>query len=435
MSRLASFELRDLTLENGLRVLIAPEPQLHRVHVALHVKTGSRYETTETNGLSHFLEHMIYRGTPRLPSAHAVNDAFERLGGYLYAATQTDFGIFSLTLPKESLDAASALFGEVLRAPAFLDIEVEKGIVCEEILEDRDDDGREVDADNLSRGLIYPSHPLGFTITGDEEHVRSFDEPMLRAHHSRHYVACGSVLTFTGAVDPKEAERLARRDFGGLPAGAPVLATAPVHDQRRPRLLLVPNQSSQTDLRVCFRAPGERSPERPALDLLMRVIDDGMSTRLYHRVCDDQGLCYDVSAGYDGYEDDGVIDFAAGVQHRRVDKVTREILALMTELAATGPTEDELDKAKRRHAWDLEAMLDSADDVAGFLGASALFGQLETPEARRDSLAHVTREAVQAVARTLADPARLNVVAVGLVDAREAKRLEETVMGFRGAQG
>ena len=433
MSRVRAFELEDFTLENGLRVLVAPEPQLHRAHVALHVRTGSRYETPATNGLSHFLEHMIYRGTPRLPSAHAVNDAFERIGGNLYAATQTDFGVFSLTLPRESLDAASALFGEVLRAPAFLDIEVEKGIVCEEILEDRDDDGREVDADNLSRALIYPTHPLGYTITGDEAHVRSFDEPLLRAHHERHYVARGSVLTFTGAVDRREAERLARRDFAALPAGDRVLAVAPTHDQNRPRLLLVPNQSSQTDLRVCFRAPSERSPERPGLDLLMRIIDDGMSTRLYHRICDDQGLCYDVSAGYDGYEDDGVVDFAAGVQHRRVDRVTREILDLVSELASSGPTDDELEKAKRRHAWDLEAMLDSADDVGSFIGVGALFGSLETPESRLDSLAAVSRDAVRDVARTLADPARLNVVAVGLLDSREAKRLEETVMGFRGS--
>ena len=117
---------------------------------------------------------MIYRGTPRLPSAHAVNLAFERIGGSLYASTQTDYGVFSVTLPPESLDEACALFGEVLRAPAFLDIEVEKGIVCEEILEDLDDEGRQVDADNLSRELIYPTHALGYTITGDEAQVRSF---------------------------------------------------------------------------------------------------------------------------------------------------------------------------------------------------------------------------------------------------------------------
>jgi predicted Zn-dependent peptidase len=141
-----------------------------------------------------------------------------------------------------------------------------------------------------------------------------------------------------------------------------------------------------------------------------------------------------VSAGYDGYEDDGIVDFAAGVQHKRVERVTREILTLMTELADSGPTDEELAKAKRRHAWDLEAMLDSPEDVASFLGAGALFRALETPAARLASLSHVSSEAIRNVARLVADPARLNVVAVGLPDAREAKRLEETVMSFRGAR-
>ncbi|MGO9711334.1 MAG: M16 family metallopeptidase [Polyangiaceae bacterium] len=117
-------------LPNGLRVITTPQPQLHRAHVALYLRVGSRFEDERTNGISHFLEHMIYRGTPRLPSAHAVNLAFERIGGYLYASTQTDYGIYSVTLPPESLDEACGLFGEVLRAPSFFDIAVETGIVC-----------------------------------------------------------------------------------------------------------------------------------------------------------------------------------------------------------------------------------------------------------------------------------------------------------------
>src|SRR5271170_3944698 len=102
----STFVCEARTLANGLRVLVAPAPHIRRAHVALYVRVGSRYETAETNGLSHFLEHMLYRGTPRLRSAHAVNLAFESLGGYLHASTQTDFGVFSVTLPEESLDAA-----------------------------------------------------------------------------------------------------------------------------------------------------------------------------------------------------------------------------------------------------------------------------------------------------------------------------------------
>jgi predicted Zn-dependent peptidase len=419
------------TLDNGLRVAVVPQPQLHRGHVALYVRVGSRFESERTNGLSHFLEHMLYRGTEQLPSAHAVNLAFEELGGYLYAATQADYGVFSLTLPPESVGPALALFGDVLGRPSFHDVEIERGIVCEEILEDLDDEGRQVDADNLSRALIYPDHPLGYTITGTEALVRSFDAPALRAHHARHYTAASSVLVLTGCVDPDEALRFARREFEALPRGARVESAAPAHAQKKPRLRVIENVSSQTELRICLRAIPEGAPERPALDVLMRVIDDGMSARLYHRICDDKGLCYDVSAGYDGYEDDGVIDIAAGVQHARSALVTREVLAMLAELADEGPTEEELAKARRRMAWDARAMLDSAEDVGAYFGGAVLFDRFEPPAERLARSLRVTRDEVVDVARTLAEPSRLNVVAVGLLGNGEEKRLGDVVKGWR----
>jgi predicted Zn-dependent peptidase len=428
-----SAEFHVATLANGLRVVVAPLPKLHRAHVALWARVGSRFETRADNGISHFLEHMIYRGTQRVPSAHAVNLAFERLGGSLYASTQVDHGIFSLSLPPESLDAASSLFGEVLSQPAFLDMDIERGIVMEEILEDVDDEGRQVDADNLSRALIYRDHPLGFTITGGEGHVRSFDEPILRRWHERHYTADNTVLSFSGAVGVEAAMRLARRDFGGLGRGARTTGEPPQHGQKKPRLQIVENVSSQTELRVCLRAFSEVHPLRPALDVLMRLVDDGMSTRLYHRLCDARGLCYDVSAAYDGYEDDGVIDVAAGVQHMRAAQVTREILAMFEELAREGPSPEELETARRRIAWDARAMPDSAEETSAFFASGLLFDRLATPEEHVAQLVAVEAAQVREAARELARPERLNVVAVGLLEDGEDDRLTDVVKGWVGA--
>ncbi len=418
------------TLDNGLPVVIAPQPQLHRAHVALYVRVGSRFETAEHNGLSHFLEHMLYRGTSKLPHAHDVNLAFESLGGYLYAATQVDFGVFSVTLPAETLAETTSLFADVLMEPTFADIEVEKEIVCEEILEDLDDEGRQIDADNLSRQLIYPHHPLGFTITGDEKRVRSFSREMLRGHHARHYNASNAVLAFSGAVDPSRALDLAAAHFSRMPRGVKVTSPTPSHGQKRPRFEHVENVSSQTELRVCYRAVPDRSPHRPAMDMLMRILDDGMSTRLYHRVCDNKGLCYDVSASYDGYDDDGVLDFAAGVQHARVAVVTREITSLVAELAHAGPSEEELVKARRRHVWDTRTMLDSPEELAGYYAAGILFDRLESPEVRTAKNAAVTSEDVRALAAVIAQPDRLNVLAVGLLDDGEDRRVEDVVKGY-----
>jgi predicted Zn-dependent peptidase len=426
-------ECRTALITNGLRVVVVPQPWLHRAHVALWARVGSRFETREDNGISHFLEHMIYRGTRRVRSAHAVNLAFERLGGSLFASTQVDHGIFSLALPPESLDEACALFGEVLSQPAFLDIDIERGIVLEEILEDLDDEGRQVDADNLSRALIYGSHPLGFTITGGQAHVQTFDEAMLRRHHARHYTTGNAVLAFSGAVDEANALRIAERDFGGLARAGRIGTNAPQQVQKRARLQIVENVSSQTELRVCLRAFAETDALRPALEVLMRVVDDGMSTRLYHRLCDARGLCYDVSAGYDGYEDDGVVDVAAGVQHKRAALVTREILAMFEELAREGPTSEELDKARRRIAWDARALYDSAEETAAFYAGGLLLERPSTPESHMADLIRVQADEVRAAARHLARPERLNVVAVGLLEEGEDRRLEQAVEGWAGA--
>jgi len=406
-------------LPNGLAVLVVPQRHLYRAHVALWVRVGSRFETRATNGLSHFLEHMLYRGTARLPNAHELNLAFENVGGYLHAVTHADHGVFSVTFPEDNLSAIVPLFAEALTEPTFQDIEIEKGIVCEEILEDLDDEGRQVDADNLSRALIYREHPLGFTITGNAKSVRSFDERALRAHHNRHYNASSSVLVLSGNVDPKRAADLASRAFEKLPTGERATSDKPDHPQKRARLRIIENASSQTELRICFRAIAEPHPDRAALDVMMRVIDDGMSTRLYHRICDAQGLCYDVSAGFDGYEDDGIVDFAAGAQHGRAAKVAEEILAMLGELGREGPTKEELDKVKRRMTWEANAMRDSPEESAAFYGRSFVLGMDGSPEERLARALEIDRDDVVRMVREIARPERLNVVAVGMLEERD----------------
>ncbi len=411
-------------LGSGLRVIALPQPHLERAHVALYSRVGSRFETEASNGLSHFLEHMIYRGTPRLPSAHAVNLAFEDLGGYLYAATHVDFGVFSVTLPEETFGVALPLFGEVLSAPAFFDIELERGIVREEILEDLDDEGREINADNLSRKLIYPNHPLGFTITGKQSQIDTFTEAMLREHHQTFYTRENSILVVAGAIDPKRVIDLCERAFERLPTGSRVEAVQPKHSQKRPRLKQLENMSSQTDVRVCFRAGAEYSQDAAAIEVLMRVLDDGMSTRLYHRLCNELGLCYDVSCGFDGYEDDGVIDFSAGVQHARIAQVVGEMLELVAQLTREPPKPDELARAQRRTAWDMRHMVNSEDEMGHHWGLGALFEREQSPESRLARTHAITQDQLLDVARRYFTPDRLNVIAVGLASREVSAELK-----------
>jgi predicted Zn-dependent peptidase len=425
----------DLKLANGLEVVLVPMPGVHRAVASLYLRVGSRFEGAENNGLSHFLEHMMFRGTRGplgLATAHEQALAFERLGATLYAATHVDHGVMSVSVPPANLTRVLAHLAEVTMAPRFTEIEVERGIVREEILEDLDDDDRDVDADNLTRALMYDRHPLGYTITGGLDALARFDERMLRAHHARHYTGENAVLCVAGRLDVDATARAVEQHFSALPQGRRVsaLPAPPLDAQKKPRFSFVENTSSQTDLRVAFRALSERDGREPAVEMLMRVLDDGMSTRLYERICDRLGLCYDVSGMFEAYEDDGVLDIAAGAQHERAIRVAKEVFALLHDLAADGPSDAELEKARDRHLWSVEAMLDDADAVAGFYGLAALAGIARTPMARHEELARVGREELRAAAELVFQPERLSVVAVGLFSESDEKKLERMVRGF-----
>ncbi len=151
-------------LGNGLRVRLVTLPHLQSATASFFVRVGSRYEDERSNGLSHFLEHMLYRGTEEHPEAHELNLAIERLGGTLDAATHVDFTSYDLTLPPETIAQGVAMLAEVLRKPLLTDLSTEKQIIREEILEDLNEDGDQIDIDNVSRTLLYPNHPLAMAL-------------------------------------------------------------------------------------------------------------------------------------------------------------------------------------------------------------------------------------------------------------------------------
>jgi len=422
----------DLVLTNGLPVVAVPRLGVHRAVAALFLRVGARFEVPETNGLSHFLEHMTFRGTRSLPTAHTQALAFERLGGTLFAATSVDHGVMSIAVPPRNFERVIDLLGEVTTTPRFTEVEIERGIVREEILEDLDDDGRVIDADDLARKLIFEDHPLGYRITGGLDNLARFDEPMLRKHHGQHYTTTNALLCLAGNFDLKTSIAAAERAFASMPRGARVQAQSPTNGQTKPRFQFVKNQSSQTDLRIAFRAVSEQDKHEPAVEMLLRVLDDGMSTRLYERICDRLGLCYDVSGMFEAYEDDGVVDIAAGMAHERATLVLKELFTLVSELSAHGPRADELDKAKDRHLWSVEALQDDPEEVAGFYGLSALTDGARTPQERHEQLASVTVADVREAAQRVFRPERMGVVAVGMLKKSEESKMEKMVQGFGG---
>jgi len=278
---LPSLPTESLTLGNGLRVRLIPLPHLQTATASFFVRVGSRYEQASTNGLSHFLEHMVYRGTETHPAAHELNLAIERLGGTLDAATHVDFTSYDLTLPSETIVEGVGMVAEVLRQPLLTELDTEKKIIREEILEDLNEDGEQIDIDNVSRRLLFEEHPLGFPITGPIDNLDRFESSDLHSHHQAHYTAANSVLCIAGAFDPNEIRDAVHRHFDTLPKGKPVDPMGRPLASSRERFAFVHDHGSQTEVRVSFHTPGVASPESPTLLLLSRILDDGLSTRVH----------------------------------------------------------------------------------------------------------------------------------------------------------
>ncbi|MFZ1865035.1 MAG: pitrilysin family protein [Polyangiales bacterium] len=426
---LAELPTESFTLGNGLAVRLVPLPHLQSASISFFVKVGSRYESDTTNGLSHFLEHMLYRGTESHRASHQLALAIERLGGTLDAATHVDFTSYTLTLPPESLVKGIQLLAEVLHRPLLTDIRTEKQIIREEILEDLNEDGEQIDIDNVSRQLLYPSHPLGFSIPGPLENLMRFETGDLRKHHASHYTARNALICLAGALDPGEVANAVASSFGALATGETLVPKRAPRDRPGSRFAFVYDHGSQTDVRLSFHTPGLASPEAPVLLLLSRVMDDGLSTRVHQRICEERGLAYEAFAGNDSFEECGVFDFGASVEHQKTPKLIEAFFELIDELRSESPSEDEVDKAKRRYLWALRTVRDDAEDTADFVGSSALFGLPERVGMIADRVSRVTPGEIQDAARRYLDPDSAYLTCVGVLNGRVLEDVEALAAG------
>jgi predicted Zn-dependent peptidase len=404
-------------------------PGRRRSVLLVYLKTGSRFENPSQNGLSHFVEHMLFRGTEAHPTAHLLATAFEELGGTLDATTAADHGTLGISVPTENLSAVIPLVAEVFQAPLFTQLEVERGIIREEVLEYLSESGEVIDPAGLARELAFGNSGLGRPITGSLTNVEGFTEAALRAHHARTYIANDTIVSVAGPVDPDSVSAQIAQAFSRIPQGSSLVAEA-APAQKNPQFLNVTHPgSSQTAISLSFRCPSQTDSMEPALDMLLRVIDDGMATRLYHRLCDSRGLCYSVSGSYEAYEDTGLVEFEADTAHERAHEVLSQMFELTSELTTSLITPAEFERTQKRARWQYDALADEAGETADFLAMSELTKTARTPQDRIDQLLAVSREDIRDAAAQIFQPSGRNVVLVGRQSRSALASLKRLALG------
>ncbi|MDC0709224.1 pitrilysin family protein [Stigmatella sp. ncwal1] len=404
--------LRDV-LPSGLRVVTIETPHLHTALLSVYVRTGSRHETPQNNGVSHFLEHLFFRGSDGWPDTVKMNAAVEEVGGNLNGVTTRDHGYYYTPLHPDHLAVGMNIIGDMLTRPRLTDMEVERQIILEEMLDEVDDKGRDIDIDNLSKRLLFPDHPLALKIAGTRESVSRLTHAQVLEHFARHYVAGNIVVTAAGRVRHTEVMALAERAFARLPQGPATTEETPLPTSPGPRLHFVTHDESQTEFRLNFRIVPEHHEDFPALQIIRRVLDDGLSSRLPFEIVEKRGLAYSLNASLDAFHDAGVFEIDAACAPEKASLVVEEVLRVLGTLCTDLVSDEELTRAKRRHRMLLEFAQDSPGELAGWFGGTELFRRPESFSRRADMVDAQSAQHVREVARHYFARENLTVVAVG----------------------
>lgn len=421
-----SFSVSKDVLSNGLTLVTVEAPHLHSVMCAVYVRVGSRHEDERSNGVSHLLEHLFFRGSHRYPDSVRMNAAVEAVGGNLNGVTMRDSSYFYTPVHVDGLEVCLSVLGEMLSRPKFRHLETEKRIILEEMLDEVDERGRDVDVDNLSKRLLYPKHPLAMKIAGTRDSVQALTMRDVRKHFERAYVGGNLVVSVAGPVTRRRTLAATRAAFKHLPAGPRLLEVAPAPlPATGPQFKFVSLDEAQVEFRLSFPTVAEDHPDALGLGLLRRVLDDGLSSRLPHNIVEKRGLAYSVGAMLEAFHDAGTFEVDGASAPENLAAVFEEVLRTLSTLRAGKIAPEELRRAKTRFAMHLDFLQDSPAELCGWFGGVELFRRAETFDELKAKLRRVTLAELRRLARTYLVADRLVAVAVG---PRSAKKKAERVV-------
>jgi len=402
-------------LPNGVRVITEPMPAVRSVAAGFWIGSGSRCETPPSNGISHFIEHMLFKGTPAR-AARQIAREMDSIGGDLDAFTGRDLAGYTMKVLDEHLDFAFGIMADMLQHPKFdpADIEREKGVILEE-LKMEDDDPESVVHD-LFVGNFWKGHPLGRPIVGTTRTIRSFNESALREHHRRHYVAANLVVTAAGNLRHADVVELVRRHFEGMPSGEPV-PDQPAPPGRPP--FAFRSRQSLQQLQLCLGTPMIEAahPLRLPSFALNVILGGSMSSRLFQNVREQQGLAYSIFSELNLFQDTGMLGVYAGTSPENGRRVIDLTLAELRRLRDERVSDEVLRHAREHMKGSLLLSLESTTSRMSNLARQWLtFGRFFTLDELGREIDTVTADQIQEVARTYFQPGKIGLSAVGRID-------------------
>jgi predicted Zn-dependent peptidase len=417
-----SFSFQRTTLENGLRVVTSEMPHTRSVTISVLVGVGSRYESADEGGISHYIEHMVFKGTERRPTPEEISVTVEGVGGVMNAGTEQELTVYWCKVALHHFEECLDLLVDMLRNSVFEpeSIEKERMVVIEELNMINDYPTYKVDA--LLDELLWPDHPLGRDIGGTTESVSHIDRKMMLDHAQRFYPPSNVVVSVAGNVTHgRVADLLSELCKDWQPSTS--VDWAPVtRIQSSAQMCVEYRKTEQTNLAIAVPGLPMEHSDRYALELLSVILGEGMSSRLFVRVRERKGLAYDVHSGVAQFLDCGAFVVTAGVDPKRVYDAVATIL---DEIGAmrTGVPEEELSKAKQFTTGRMLLRLEDTRAVSAWMGNQELLtGRILDPDDVIACVEAVTTEDIRRVANDLLTSDKLNMAVVG--PSRGHRRLE-----------
>lgn len=405
---------KKVILPNGLRLILVPQKGNLATTVAVAVEAGSKYETKDMNGLSHFLEHMCFKGTAKRPRAIDISSELDGVGASYNAFTSQEMTAYYVKARNESFDKILDVIADVYLNPLFKaeEINKERGVIAEEINMIEDTPQRRIH--DLFMELVYGDQPAGWDVAGRKEVIARLTRDDFIKYRSEHYLAPATTIVVSGGFDEKGIEKKISDYFGGLEKGEKS-GKVPVHEsQNKPAEFIKTKDSDQTHFVMGFRAFNLFDKRRFALEVLADILGSGFSSRLWQKIREEMGAAYYVRAGADLYSDHGLVSMWAGVDHKKIEDVIKAGLEEFARFREEKVNAAELSRAKEHLVGTLFLSLETSDELAFYYGLQEVQNlPILTPEALAKELKAVTAEEIQAVARDLFRNEGLNFAVIG----------------------
>jgi predicted Zn-dependent peptidase len=408
------------TLDNGLRIITVNMPHTRSVCVCLFIGVGSRYETGAQAGVSHFVEHLLFKGTQRRPTARDIAGAIEGVGGILNGGTDKELTVYWCKVARSHFPLALDVLVDMLLHARFdpVDIERERQVIIEEINMSRDVPSQQVNM--LIDELLWPGHPLGQDIAGSRESVAALSRDMMLDYLQAQYLPASSVVAIAGNIQHDEMVTALSQALGSWTSQTERSGYSAYKPELAQRLKIETREIEQAHL--CLALPGLSlfHPRRYAFDLLNVILGEGMSSRLFAEIRDRLGLAYSIHSYVDHFLDSGSLAVYAGTEPKNLKTAIEAILEQLAQLKETVP-EAELSKAKEMAKGRLLLRMEESRSVAGWVGGQeVLLERILTVDQVIAIIDAITAEELQELARELIVGSQLRLAVVGPVAGDES---------------